>query len=326
MAAQRGLDVVVLEVARVGAGSSGRTGGVVLEETAAGPLEGVTACIPSLERIVRELGIECDLQVGGCWELVHRTERKSGEPGWVDGGKHLWVEEVVPGGTLDPGRLLGGLARAVIEAGGSVVEGSTVQAITAGPPTKLVLSEGSLDAQHVVLALNAFTRGLVPEIEEIHPALTLALCTEPLDLERLSAIGLGQGTPFYTADLPYLWGRPLPDGRVIFGGGLAFDPSDDLSRIDVREGDAAAALTSLEERVGQLHPELAGVRIATRWGGPVAFSRDRRPFLAPLARAPHVLVTGAYAGHGIALGLRIGELAADWIAGAGELPSWAQPV
>jgi gamma-glutamylputrescine oxidase len=225
MAAQRGLDVIVLEAARVGAGSSGRTGGVVLEETAAGPLEGVTACIPSLERIVRELGIECDLQVGGCWELVHRTERKSGEPGWVDGGKHLWVEEVVPGGTLDPGRLLGGLARAVIEAGGSVVEGSTVQAITAGPPTKLVLSEGSLDAQHVVLALNAFTRGLVPEIEEIHPALTLALCTEPLDLERLSAIGLGQGTPFYTADLPYLWGRPLPDGRVIFGGGLSTQSS-----------------------------------------------------------------------------------------------------
>ncbi len=324
--ARRGFSVAVLEAGRVGAGSSGRTGGVVLEETAAGPLEGVTACLPALGQTVRALGIECDLRIGGCWELVHKADRESGEPGWMDGGKRVVVGEVVPGGTLDPGRLLSGLARAVIDAGGSIVEGSAVRAIHPGPPVTLELSRGTLVAQHVVLALNAFTQNLVPELEEIHPALTLALCTEPLDPETISAIGLGQGTPFYTADLPYLWGSPLPDGRVIFGSGLAFDPSDDLSRIDVREGDAAAVLGSLEERVRRLHPLLVDVRISTRWGGPVAFSRDRRPFLAPLTRAPHVLVTGAYAGHGIALGVRIGELAAEWIAGEVQLPPWAQEV
>jgi gamma-glutamylputrescine oxidase len=318
--------VVVLEAARVGAGSSGRTGGVVLEETAAGPLEGVKACIPSLERFVRDLEIECDLQIGGCWELAHRLDRESGEPGWRDGEKCLVVEEIVPGGTLHPGRLLAGLARALIDAGGSIVEGTVVRAIGSDPPATLVLPGGRLVAQHVVVALNAFAPSLVPEVEEIHAALTLALCTEPLDPETIFAIGLGQGTPFYTADLPYLWGRPLSDGRIIFGGGLAFDPSDDLSRIDVHEGEAAVALTSLEERVRQLHPKLAAVRIATRWGGPVAFSRDRQPFLARLTRAPQVLVTGGYAGHGIALGVRIGELAADWAAGAGDLPPWARTV
>jgi glycine/D-amino acid oxidase-like deaminating enzyme len=326
VAARRGLRVVVLEAAKVGAGASGRTGGIVLEETAAGPLEGVTACIPALERILRELRIQCDLGLGKCWELAHRRGREPAVPGWTDGGERLVVREVVPGGTIDPGSLLTGLARAVLDAGGIIAEGSAVRAFRSGPRTALDLARGSLTAGHVVLAMNAYTKGLAPEIEDVRAALTLAICTEPLDPETIASIGLRGGTPFYTADLPYLWGRPLADGRLIFGSGLAFDPSGDLSRIQIREGDAAAALASLEARVRGLHPKLAGVRVATRWGGPVAFSRDRRPILAPLARAPRVLVTGAYAGHGIALGVRIGELVADWAAGVGELPAWSQPL
>jgi glycine/D-amino acid oxidase-like deaminating enzyme len=159
-------------------------------------------------------------------------------------------------------------------------------------------------------------------LEEVRGALTLAVCTEPLDSESLGAVGLTEQMPFYTTDLPYLWGRPLADGRVIFGGGLAFDPREDLRRIDIHRGDAGRTLGHLEARVRRLHPLLENVRIPTRWGGPVAFFRDRRPVLGALPGTSNVFVTGGYAGHGIALGVRIGQLLANTLAGRDELPSW----
>jgi glycine/D-amino acid oxidase-like deaminating enzyme len=315
--------VVVLEGARVGAGSSGRTGGIILEETAVGPLEGVTACIPNLQKTLQELEIECDLRIGGCWELAHTPEARSGAALWTDHGKSLVICDVVPGGTLDPGALLAGLAEAVLRSGGRIVEQCRVEAIRPGHPALLEHSRGQLKADQVVLALNAFTSTVVPELHEIRGALTFALCTEPLDRATVEAVGLGKGTPFYTTDVPYLWGRPLADGRIVFGGGLSFDANEDLRRLDIREGDAAQTLSGLETRVHRLHPLLEDVRIPTRWGGPVAFFRDRRPVLGSPPGMSNVLVTGGYAGHGIALGIRIGELVADSITGSGELPAWA---
>src|SRR5438105_165926 len=60
--ARRGVRPVVLEAALLGDGASGRTGGIVLEGTAAGIMEGVEDCVTSLARLVDELGIACDLR------------------------------------------------------------------------------------------------------------------------------------------------------------------------------------------------------------------------------------------------------------------------
>ena len=38
-----------------------------------------------------------------------------------------------------------------------------------------------------------------------------------VDPDLLDAIGLGARQPFYTRDLPLLWGRLLPDGTILFG-------------------------------------------------------------------------------------------------------------
>jgi glycine/D-amino acid oxidase-like deaminating enzyme len=224
--------------------------------------------------------------------------------------------------STDPTALLAGLVRALLDLGGSIAEGARVRALEPGPPPTLALEDGRVVAEHVVLGMNGFTRELVPELQEIRAALTLALCTEPLAPSALDAIGMGEGRPFYTVDLPYLWGRVLPDGRVIFGGGLAFDPQDDLTRIDLQGSDAGESLSRLEARVRGLHPGLADVHIATRWGGPIAFRPNRRPLLARVPRDSPVIVTGAYAGHGVALALRIGEIVAESIAGRRELPAW----
>ena len=56
------LRVAVFEAQQVGNGASGRTGGLVLEDTAVGPLPGVGNCIATLQELVHTQGIQCDLQ------------------------------------------------------------------------------------------------------------------------------------------------------------------------------------------------------------------------------------------------------------------------
>lgn len=333
--ARRGRRVVLLEARGAGAGASGRSGGIVLEGTAAGPLERLGDCIPALERTVRDLRIDCDLWIGEGWELVHRpaSELPRGPgsilgwkiPGWKDGETRLCAASVVQAGTLDPARLVDGLARAADDAGACLVEGSPVRALEPGAGTlRVAVEDRVLETGQVVIALNAYTADLLPRAPSLWRALTVALCTAPLDRETVRQIGLAEGTPFYTIDLPYLWGRPLPDGRVMFGAGIVTDPERGPIAIDVSTGEAALTLERLEGRVRGLHPALAGVDVATRWGGPVAARRDRRPLLARLPDAPDVIVTAGYAGHGVALALRLGEIAAAALVDGGDLPHWGR--
>ncbi len=103
--AKRGVDVALLEAGRIGAGASGRSGGLVLDDTSAGPLAGVEGCLAALERIVTDERIDCELALPGCWELVHDAE----SPIWRDGEGTLSIGSTVPGGTVHCGKLLAGL-------------------------------------------------------------------------------------------------------------------------------------------------------------------------------------------------------------------------
>src|SRR5262245_826748 len=69
--ARAGCDVVVFEATALGAGASGRTGGIALEGTADGPREDADRCLDSLRQVVTEAEIACDLRLPGCWELEH---------------------------------------------------------------------------------------------------------------------------------------------------------------------------------------------------------------------------------------------------------------
>jgi len=58
------------------------------------------------------------------------------------------------------------------------------------------------------------------------------------------------------------------------------------------------------------------------WGGPIAFLVGRPPFLGWHPGAAGVLVAGGYTFHGVALSVRVGELAAAAIAKKSDLPAW----
>jgi glycine/D-amino acid oxidase-like deaminating enzyme len=86
----------------------------------------------------------------------------------------------------------------------------------------------------------------------------------------------------------------------------------------------AQSLGHLEKRVRELHPALADVQVDKRWGGPVAFRSNRSPILCRHESLAGLILSGAYAGHGIALSLRLGELAAQAILEDRALPDWGR--
>src|SRR5262249_35607648 len=200
----------------------------VLEGTAVGPLERVEHCLDALAAFVAREHIECALQLSGCWELGHHAEPGARRTLWRDGDAWLTIVDTVPGGTIDPGALVAGLGRAAGAAGGGLHEGAAVLAIEPGQPSRLRLAGGTLSADQVVIALNAYTAALLALRIRLGAALTLALCTAPLVAGALAELGVADSIPFYTVDLPYLWGRTTADGRLVLGAVLV--PGGDASR------------------------------------------------------------------------------------------------
>jgi gamma-glutamylputrescine oxidase len=319
--ARRGAHVVLLEASMLAAGASGRTGGIVLEGTAVGPLDGVEHCLDALAGVVAEAEIDCDLRLPGCWELVHR-DAPDMRPFWRDCETWLCIEETVAGGTIDPGALVAGLARAAIRAGATLHEQAAVHGIEPGQPLRLRVGNGSLLANRALVALNAYTTTLLAIPVRLTPALTLAVCTDTLEPAAIAALGLSGGSPFYTLDLPYLWGRMTRDGRLVLGAGLVMNDDRDVAALRLHSAAGAASLARLEARIAAFHPALAGAALRERWGGPIAFTPDRTPVLSRLPGAPNVIVSAGCAGHGIALGVRVGQLVAGAFGGGEDLPAW----
>jgi len=320
--ARRGVRVALLEATRLGDGASGRTGGLALEGTAHGPRAGVADCLDGLAQLTAEAGIDCALDLGGCWEVAHVDAQPRDGLQWRDGASWLRVAQSIPGGTLDPGRLVSGLARAAQAAGATLHCGARVQRLIVGTPHVLQLVHGAVRALRVVVALNGYTNELLALPQTLRAPLTLALCTAPLADTILDAIGLASRRPFYTVDLPYLWGRCLPDGRLLLGAGLLF-ADDELARhVDIRARESVALFARLEARTRALHPALAAVAITHRWGGPIAFRGSGEPLLGQWRDEAGILLAGAYAGHGVALSVRAGRLIADAIVDGCALPPW----
>src|SRR6266852_8972836 len=106
-----GRSVLVLESATLGEGASGCTGGMALAETAAGKLPGLGDVLAGYKKILRALRIDSRLTLPGVWELSRSAPAKHSPISWSDSGE-LKVVRRVPGGMVDPGKVLAGLARA----------------------------------------------------------------------------------------------------------------------------------------------------------------------------------------------------------------------
>ena len=320
--ARRGIKAVVYEAGSVADGASGRTGGLVLESTAAGPLDQVNDCVAGLARLVAEEHIDCDLTLPGCLEIEHHIAAPEKMLPWTDAGRPVCIAKQVAGGAVQPAALTTGIARAAVRAGAVIREHALVTRILLQPELAFEVGVERITPRYLVIATNAWINATIPDSPALRSSLTFACATEPLDASAIAAIGLGKGIPFYTSDMPYLWGRTIADGRVIFGSGLVFGAPADLETTDVHMGESGAVLERLQRRVRGLHPMLAEVQFSAAWGGPIAFGDDAVPLLGTHPKHSRVMASGGYAGHGVALGVRAGELLALAVAENHPLPAW----
>ncbi len=359
--------VLLLEAGRLGEGASGRTGGMALAQTAAGDLPGLGDVLRGYQRILRELGVAADLDLRGVWEIARGEKSMEGKTvralkhspiDWSDSGRVRAVGKVL-GGTVDPGKVISGLAKAAVKSGAHIVEEAEVFKMEFGESVRLNVQlkgrrrikenvqETIVTAGRVLVATNAGSLELAGELyarnESAEPKLTFAIATAPLTKEQLTAIGMSSGRGFYSVDLPYLWGRRMKNGGMIFGSGLVpgFGESirrkagggdtgssqvrkvwSGLEKLDVRSGEAAERLKSLEKRVRGLHPALKKLRITHRWGGPILLTKNFVPVFRRHPKNKNVIVLGGYSGHGVALSVYLGEWAAKVLSRDRVLPSW----
>ena len=316
--------VAVLEAGAIGAGASGRTGGMALAETAAGDQPGLGDVLAGFQDILKILNVDCDLDLRGAWE-IGRTGGKMDSPiAWNDSGTLRVVKEV-PGGTLDPGKLVAGLARAAESLGAQIFERHPLLSVEWTDPLSLETSAGKIRARRILFATNALALDLAGEAEGMHPRLTLAALSRPVPEDVLAQIGLAPRKPFYTVDFPYLWGRVRRDNSVIWGAGLVSSPDErHLEGVDVSSDEPSGIFASLEERVRGLHPALAATEFTHRWGGPILFRDSWTPVFDWHTFSRNAVVVGALAGHGVAQSSYLGAWAAEALLGRRLLPAWGK--
>ena len=314
--------VGLFEAEQIGAGASGNTGGMVLAESSAGDLPGLGDVLGGFRATLDELGIQCDLHLPGAWEIGRSGGWKDSPLSWSDSGRLRVVDEVA-GGTVDPGKLVNGLARAADHLGASIYEGALIDDLQWQNPLLLKLGSKEIRAGSMLIATNAQSLELSGLNGRAEPNFTLAVATEPLTPAQLEVLGLSSGKPFYTVDLPYLWGRVLPSQGVVFGSGLVdLDDWRKLKQIDIASGEAAELIARIELRVRNLDPALKSVQFTHWWGGPILFTEDWKPVFARHPRSERAIVLGAYAGQGVALSVYLGRWAAEAMLGLRPLPHW----
>ena len=334
--AQSGVDVVLVEAHRVGFGASGRNGGQVgsgqrtdqdaLEAAyGLGDARKLWQVAEDAKALVKSLIYHHKIDAAwrdGIAHAVWREAEAREEHAYVEKLRRdygydrvepldrtqlraLVGSEVFAGGSMDwgaghihPLRFALGLARAAVEAGVRIFEGSEVLGATAGI---VRTAKGHISADHIVLACNGYLGGLNRDVAaRVMPINNFIVATEPLG-ERASEV-LAQDIAVADSKFVINYWRLSEDKRLLFGGtetyGYRFP------------ADIAAAV---RRPMLKIYPQLAEVKIDYAWGGTLAITPSRMPdFARP---APGLWSASGYSGHGVALATFAGKLLADAIRG-----------
>jgi glycine/D-amino acid oxidase-like deaminating enzyme len=305
--ADAGRDVLLID-RRFGAGAACRSGGIVVGDTLVGPAPGFVGCETELREWIRQHAPQVELRWTGCLELDRNPGLPAAPIDWRDHGT-VRQSRVVEGGTLDPARLVAALGAHAVACGVRFVDDVAVSGLGAadrGARIYFQARQPPLFAAHVLIATDA-AAACSPFDPWPVRQLTIALETEPVADDRFAAMGWNDRQPFYTNDLPLLWGRVLDERRILAGRELL--SGEDLSHQDIGAAidDAGRRLTT---RVRGLHPALADVVVRRVWAGPIARDATGIPKIHRHPAMSQVWWAGGYGGHGLAAAFRLGRLAA----------------
>lgn len=313
--------VALFEREEFGSGSSGHTGGMALAETAVGDLPGLGDVLGGYKKILNELNVDGDVALPGVYELGRSSPLPDSPICWSDSGS-LRAVKSVPGGSIDPGKVVSGLARAAERSGALLFEHCGVEEAKFGDWIELRTARGMIRAQKALFATNAYALELTGLKKRAEATFTLALATEELPDSTLTEFGLSERKPFYTVDMPYLWGRSLGNA-IIFGSGLVHLADwRELDTLDIRKGTAAELFSRLQKRIRGLHSHLSRVAFTYQWGGPICIAGGWQPVFEYHPQSDNAIVLGAFSGHGVALSVYLASWSAEALLGKRALPNW----
>lgn len=201
------------------------------------------------------------------------------------------------------------LSRALLrDSGFQVVSGSRVTRLEERGDHVIVHSErATIRARHVILATNAWSPRLDPYFEgKVVPMRGQIYLTEPAPMSFTTA---------GYSHFGYYYFRQVPEperpgyGRWLLGGArhLHFDTENDNPSEEIHPPLQA----SLEAWTAHHFPEFAGLPVAHRWAGIMAFTADGLPIVGRLPGHERVAFSVGFNGHGMGLGIMVARHAVE---------------
>ncbi len=286
-------------------------------------------------------GIDCQFVKGGSIDLVRSEAQRARALDEVDESRALgfsgddlrWLgpdearEVIGAAGVLgatftphcavvQPALLARGLADAVERHGVHIYEHTEVLSIEAGqagdPPTVRTRG-GTVRAEYVVRATEAWTPTLPGLERAIVPVYSLMVATEPLGADFWAKAGLDGRATFADHRHMIIYGQRTADDRIAFGGRGA--PYHFGSTISAAFDSEPAVHDLLRQTLAELFPEVADARFTHAWGGPLGIPRDWHSSVG-LDRATGLAWAGGYVGDGVSTTNLAGRTLADLMTGA----------
>ncbi|GIZ11759.1 FAD-binding oxidoreductase [Pseudomonas sp. NCCP-436] len=343
-----GLHVVVIEAETAGFGASGRNGGWLMgnllgeDRLLAGLPPSVRRAsfdllhaIPDeVARVTAAEGIDCDLRKGGVLYCAARYPEQDvrlreylaelrglglGEEDyrWLEPNQlmqQLRLDNAYGAvysphcATIQPARLVRGLARCVEAMGVQIFERSPV---IDWQPGLLHTAAARVRTDWVVPAVEGYSPTLPPLNDHVLPVQSLIVASEPLPAEVWAGIGLERGQAFSEFSRQVTYGQRTLDDRLVFGarGGYRFGGrlrSDFNLTQDERE--------LRRYLLGELFPQLRDVRLTHAWGGNLGMARRFQPHMLRDCRS-RIAMAGGYGGEGVGATNLAGRTLADLILG-----------
>lgn len=348
---ERGVSSVILERDFCGFGASGRNAGhltptickdlptaVMLfgRETAASLARYADFCVESAEQLMKVYDIDCDYNLSGnIMSVVHPKQekrlRKATEAAVELGVKMHFVEpgemreRGMPkaflcgsmeeaGGTLHTGKFVMGLRKAALDRGISIYEQTSVERIDAKQPIRVMTKGGTVTADKLVMACNAYAPELGGRSSRLAPLYITLFETAPLSQAQRDAIGGWAGREgIYTAHESMESYRLTAQGTII-GGSKDVQYFYDCAPHN-HGGEADARKMSVIRAFRERFPELKELPISHAWAGWCGFTLDFLPVVGLAPDNPNCFHAVGYNGHGVAQSTTMGGLMADMMLG-----------
>jgi gamma-glutamylputrescine oxidase len=337
--AQAGLKVVVLEAGLIGAGASGRNGGLTCSgwrhdqrwlESRLGVDDSrklwnlaEDAKADLLARMAH-YGIDADFQPGQIYaaHTPRLMDALDDDAAYMEDqyaylattrldraacAQALGTDVYLGGwrdrtaGHLHPLKLLYGLAGAAHAAGAHFLEGTRALEIGQAGQRRFVRTQDSKwTCEHVLLCGDGYLDGIQADVEaRVLPISSFVLATDPLD-PGLEVLPANDSA-MDTRFVVNYW-RKSKDNRLIFGGGEKYTPSWPMS-----------AAEFVRANMLKIYPGLSGVKISHAWGGALGLTPTRLPYVRKVA--PGIVSASGYSGQGVILAPYFGRVLAQVVLG-----------